>query len=58
MYNIMRVALLSMFSLLMCFAFAQEVEIKGVVTDKANKEPLVGVNIFAEGTSAGYRHRF
>ena len=46
----MRVALLSMFSLLMCFAFAQEVEIKGVVTDKANKEPLVGVNIFAEGT--------
>jgi outer membrane receptor for ferrienterochelin and colicins len=49
-HNLMKHAILSIFTLLICItAIAQEIEVRGTVTDAVTKETLIGVNVFAEG---------
>src|SRR5687768_10351315 len=42
--------LLTQLFFLYFFAFSQDLEIKGTVTDSATGEALIGVNIYVEGT--------
>jgi TonB-dependent SusC/RagA subfamily outer membrane receptor len=42
-----------LFIVFTCFAFGQEVTIKGTVTDQASGQPLPGVNVLVKSTSKG-----
>ena len=42
-----------LFLVFTCFAFGQEVTIKGTVTDQASGQPLPGVNVLVKNTSKG-----
>ncbi|HKK12530.1 MAG TPA: carboxypeptidase-like regulatory domain-containing protein, partial [Flavobacteriaceae bacterium] len=42
-----------LFLLFTSFLFSQNIEVKGVVTDQNNDEPLPGVNIIIKGTAKG-----
>jgi TonB-linked SusC/RagA family outer membrane protein len=42
-----------LFLIFTCFAFGQEVNVKGTVTDQASGQPLPGVNVLVKNTAKG-----
>ncbi len=50
----MKKGLLSvLFSIMLVFAFAQDKQVEGTITDANDKMPVIGVNVFVKGTKIG-----